>query len=214
MVALYDKEGFQVLLHAIGDKAISMALNAFEYGGARPTALRAAGIASSTPRSLGSPICRAGASLASSPRRRRCSRIPTPPCSRTLPYAWPRARVARRLVKLYDDAGIVQAFGSDWGVFPFEPLPAIYCVVTRMTPDGTPPGGWYPADEFGRGGPAALHARRRLRELRRGCARQPHARQARGLRGPLEGHLDDRPQRDPDDEGAADGDGRQGGLPG
>src|SRR5581483_3186454 len=30
-VALYDKEGFQVLLHAIGDKAIHMALDAFEY---------------------------------------------------------------------------------------------------------------------------------------------------------------------------------------
>ncbi|HSE41586.1 MAG TPA: amidohydrolase, partial [Acidobacteriota bacterium] len=30
-VALYDKEGFQVLLHAIGDKAINMALNSFEY---------------------------------------------------------------------------------------------------------------------------------------------------------------------------------------
>lgn len=32
-----------------------------------------------------------------------------------------------------------------WGVFPFEPLPAIYCVVTRMTPEGSPAGGWYPA---------------------------------------------------------------------
>src|SRR5207244_8183625 len=31
ILALYDKEGFQVLLHAIGDKAINMALNAFEY---------------------------------------------------------------------------------------------------------------------------------------------------------------------------------------
>jgi predicted amidohydrolase YtcJ len=30
-VALYDKQGFQVMLHAIGDKAINMALNAFEY---------------------------------------------------------------------------------------------------------------------------------------------------------------------------------------
>jgi len=39
----------------------------------------------------------------------------------------------------------VQAFGSDWGVFSFQPLPAIYCVVTRMTPEGTPAGGWYPA---------------------------------------------------------------------
>jgi predicted amidohydrolase YtcJ len=30
-VALYDKEGFQVMLHAIGDQAIHMALDSFEY---------------------------------------------------------------------------------------------------------------------------------------------------------------------------------------
>ena len=30
-VALYDREGFQVLLHAVGDRAIHMALDAFEY---------------------------------------------------------------------------------------------------------------------------------------------------------------------------------------
>ena len=47
--------------------------------------------------------------------------------------------------RLFDDAGAVQVFGSDWGVFPFEPLPAIYTAVTRMTPAGTPAGGWYPA---------------------------------------------------------------------
>jgi predicted amidohydrolase YtcJ len=46
--------------------------------------------------------------------------------------------------RIYDDAGIVQAFGSDWGVFPFEPLAGIYCAVTRETPKGTPAGGWYP----------------------------------------------------------------------
>ena len=45
---------------------------------------------------------------------------------------------------LYDDAGAVQAFGSDWPVFSDEVLPAIYCAVTRMTPQGTPEGGWYP----------------------------------------------------------------------
>jgi predicted amidohydrolase YtcJ len=47
--------------------------------------------------------------------------------------------------RIFDDAGVLQAFGSDWGVFPFEPLPAIYCAVTRTTPEGTPRGGWYPA---------------------------------------------------------------------
>jgi predicted amidohydrolase YtcJ len=46
--------------------------------------------------------------------------------------------------KIFDDAGIVQAFGSDWGVFDFAPLKGIYCAVTRMTPEGTPKGGWYP----------------------------------------------------------------------
>jgi predicted amidohydrolase YtcJ len=29
-------------------------------------------------------------------------------------------------------------------VFDFAPLKGIYCAVTRMTPDGTPAGGWYP----------------------------------------------------------------------
>ena len=47
--------------------------------------------------------------------------------------------------KLFDDAGAVQVFGSDWGVFDFSPLKGIYTAATRMTPEGTPPGGWYPA---------------------------------------------------------------------
>src|SRR5690349_22359100 len=38
--------------------------------------------------------------------------------------------------KIFDDAGPMQAFGSDWPVFSFVPLPSIYCVVTRMTAQG------------------------------------------------------------------------------
>jgi predicted amidohydrolase YtcJ len=45
----------------------------------------------------------------------------------------------------FDDAGAVQAFGSDYPVFPMDPLRGIYTAVTRMTPEGTPRGGWYPA---------------------------------------------------------------------
>jgi predicted amidohydrolase YtcJ len=144
-VALYDKEGFQVLLHAIGDKAINMALNAFEY-------------AAKTNRTSG--------------RRHRVEHAEVPQLS-DLPrfkqlgviastqamFANPDATVLENFAvllgperashadsfKIYDDAGAVQAFGSDWGVFSFEPLPAIYCAVTRMTPQGTPAGGWYPA---------------------------------------------------------------------
>jgi len=46
--------------------------------------------------------------------------------------------------KLYDDAGTVQAFGSDWGGFDMAPLLGIHVAVTRLTPEGTPKGGWYP----------------------------------------------------------------------
>ena len=144
-VALYDKEGFQVLLHAIGDKAINMALNAFEF------AAKTNGTSGRRHR-----IEHAEVPLLSDlPRFRQLGVI----ASTQAMFANPDATVLENFApllgperashadsfKLYDDAGIVQAFGSDWGVFPFEPLPAIYCAVTRMTPEGTPPGGWYPA---------------------------------------------------------------------
>jgi predicted amidohydrolase YtcJ len=144
-VALYDKEGFQVLLHAIGDKAINMALNAFEF------AAQTNGTAGRRHR-----IEHAEVPLLSDlPRFRQLGVI----ASTQAMFANPDATVLQNFApllgperashadsfKIYDDAGVVQAFGSDWGVFPFEPLPAIYCAVTRMTPEGAPPGGWYPA---------------------------------------------------------------------
>lgn len=144
-VALYDKEGFQVLLHAIGDKAINMALNAFEY------AAKTNGTAGRRHRIEHAEV----PLLTDLPRFRQLGVI----ASTQAMFANPDATVLENFApllgperashadsfKIYDDAGVVQAFGSDWGVFPFEPLPAIYCAVTRMTPEGTPPGGWYPA---------------------------------------------------------------------
>jgi predicted amidohydrolase YtcJ len=144
-VALYDKDGFQVMLHAIGDKAINMALNAFEY------AAKTNGTTGRRHR-----IEHAEVPLLSDlPRFKELGVI----ASTQAMFASPDATVLENFAvllgparashadsfKLYDDAGAVQAFGSDWSVFPFAPLPAIYCAVTRMTPQGTPPGGWYPA---------------------------------------------------------------------
>ena len=144
-VALYDAEGFQVMLHAIGDKAIDMALNAYEY------AAKANGTTGRRHRieHVEVPL------LTDLPRFKQLGVIAS-----TQPmFASPDATVLDNFAvllgperashadsfRIFDDAGIVQAFGSDWGVFPFEPLPAIYTAVTRMTPRGTPPGGWYPA---------------------------------------------------------------------
>jgi predicted amidohydrolase YtcJ len=144
-VALYDKEGFQVMLHAIGDKAINMALNSFEY------AAKTNGTTGRRHRVEHAEV----PLLADLPRFKQLGVI----ASTQAMFANPDATVLQNFAmllgperashadsfKIFDDAGVVQAFGSDWGVFAFEPLPAIYCVVTRMTPEGTPAGGWYPA---------------------------------------------------------------------
>ena len=144
-VALYDKDGFQVLLHAIGDKAINMALNAFEY------AAKVNGTNGRRHRVEHAEV----PLLSDLSRFHQLGVIASTQAMFANPDPTVLDNFARLLgpdraahadaFKIFDDAGIVQAFGSDWGVFPFEPLPAIYCAVTRMTPAGTPAGGWYPA---------------------------------------------------------------------
>jgi hypothetical protein len=134
-----------VLLHAIGDKAINMALNAFEH------AAKTNGTSGRRHRIEHAEV----PLVADLPRFRRLGVIASTQAMFASPDATTLDNFAVLLgparaahadsFRLYDDAGAVQAFGSDWGVFPFAPLPAIYCAVTRMTPQGTPAGGWYPA---------------------------------------------------------------------
>ena len=47
------------------------------------------------------------------------------------------------------DAGTRLAFGSDWFVAPATPLEGIYAAVTRRTLDGAHPDGWYPEQRIG-----------------------------------------------------------------
>jgi len=149
VVALYDKEDFQVLLHAIGDKAIHMALDAFA------NAAKVNGTSGRRHRVEHAEV----PILADLPRFRELGVI----ASTQALFASPDATVlenfavllgperARRAdsFKLYDDAGAIQVFGSDWAVFDFAPLAGIYAAVTRTTPEGTPAGGWYPEGRIG-----------------------------------------------------------------
>jgi predicted amidohydrolase YtcJ len=142
--ALYDREGFQIFLHAIGDRAIHMALDAFEH------AAKANGTAGRRHRveHVEVPL------LADIPRFKSLGVIASTqglfanPDQNTLEVysvVLGPERAARAMpFKLLDDAGAVQAFGSDWPVFPMEPLRGIYAAVARRTPEGTPAGGWQP----------------------------------------------------------------------
>jgi predicted amidohydrolase YtcJ len=147
-VALYDRNGFQIWLHAIGDKAIHMALDAYES---------------------------AAAGNHSSGRRHRVehAEVPDPrdfarfkqlgviastqalfanPDSTTLEnYAvllGPERASHANAFRLFDEAGAMQAFGSDYPVFSMEVLRGIYCAATRTTPAGKPAGGWYPQNRI------------------------------------------------------------------
>jgi predicted amidohydrolase YtcJ len=143
-VALYDREGFQVLLHAIGDKAINMALNAFEYaakmnktnGHRHRIEHVEVPLLSDLPRFKALGVIASTQALFANPDATVLQNFD--------PLLGPKRAPHADSFKIFDDAGIVQAFGSDWGVFDFAPLKGIYCAVTRMTPEGTPNGGWYP----------------------------------------------------------------------
>lgn len=46
------------------------------------------------------------------------------------------------------DKGVLLACGSDWTVAPLNPLSGIYAAVTRRTTDGKNPQGWYPEEKI------------------------------------------------------------------
>jgi len=143
-VTAYDRAGLQVLLHAIGDGAIRMALDAYEH------AARANGTSGRRHRIEHVEV----PALADLSRFRELGVIAatqaifaTPDVSTLENYA-PLVGAERaahaQAFRLFDAAGAVQSFGSDYPVYPMDPLLGIYTAVTRQTPGGTPVGGWYP----------------------------------------------------------------------
>jgi predicted amidohydrolase YtcJ len=148
-IAAYDRAGFQIFVHAIGDRAIRATLDAFEKAAAAngtsgrrhrvehievPTLsdiarFRPLGVIASTQALFATPDENAlGAYLGNLGPGRG---------SRTMAF------------KGIDDSGAVQAFGSDWPVYSLEVLQGIYTAVTRETLRGTPPGGMQPQSKIG-----------------------------------------------------------------
>ena len=147
-VTVHDQAGLQIELHAVGDRAIRMALDAFTRARSvngtserrhriehaeLPTPedlrrFRSLGVVASTQAMFASPDAITLTSFAPALGPERASRADA---------------FAR-----FDDAGIVQAFGSDYPVFTMEVMRGIHAAVTRQLPDGTPAGGWYPANRI------------------------------------------------------------------
>lgn len=144
-VALYDRLEFQVLLHGIGDKAIGEAINAFAF------AAKANGGSGRRHRveHVEVPV------LADLGRFRKLGVIASTqpifanPDATVLdnfePLLGPERAARADSFSLFDNAGVVQAFGSDYPVFSLSVIEGIAAAVTRMTAEGKPAGGWHPA---------------------------------------------------------------------
>ena len=141
LVVTVDKAGFQVGIHAIGDKANHWVLNAYEeaqqLNGKRDSRHRLEHAQvlhnDDIPRfaALGV-IASMQPTHCITDKRFAEKRIGLKRCKGA--YAW------RRLL----DAGAAVAFGTDYPVEPINPLEGLYAAVTRKDRAGEPGDGWFP----------------------------------------------------------------------
>jgi predicted amidohydrolase YtcJ len=150
VVAELDRRGFQIMIHAAGDRAVRMALDAFENAAAQNPApargrrhriehaeaidpddlprFRALGVMASMQPYHGSPdesvMARWSAGAANDPA----------------PRAFGYGSITR--------AGGEVAFGSDWPAVALNPLLGLHVAVSRTTPEGEPAGGWQPGERL------------------------------------------------------------------
>ena len=140
-----DKAGLQVMVHAIGDRAISMQLDNFgraeKENGARDRRFRIEHAQHIAPKDVGR-FAQLGVVASMQPYHaiddgRWAEKVIGPERSKTT-YAFR---------SLLDDKTHI-AFGSDWPVAPATPLEGIYAAATRRTLDDKNPGGWVPEQKI------------------------------------------------------------------
>lgn len=126
--------GAQICIHAIGDRAVSMALDLHrDFPSRRPRIEHAQHLAPGDFERF----AQLGA-IAS-----------VQPYHAIDDGRWAESRIADRARRAFAfrsllDAGVKLALGTDWPVAPLDPLLTVYAAVTRATLDGLNPGGWIP----------------------------------------------------------------------
>jgi len=148
LVLKADREGFQVGLHAIGDRANRMALDAFELArelnGRRDSRHRIEHAQVLDPEDIPR-FARLGVTASMQPSH----------CLTDLLWAEHRLGTRRsRTAYAWNElaeSGTVLAFGTDWPAAPLDPLIGIYTAVTRRDTSGYPAQGWFPEQRIGIG---------------------------------------------------------------
>jgi len=149
-VRLADARGWQLFTHAIGDRAIRMALDAYAHA-ARSNPLPARGrrhrvehVETVDPADIGR-FGALGVIASMQPFHGSPSPSQIDVWTRNIgderaSRGWPYRSIAAGRGRL--------AFGSDWPVVSLNPMLAVHTAVNRATPDGIPEGGWYPSQKL------------------------------------------------------------------
>jgi len=151
-----DRSGLQVVVHAIGDRAIHLQLDIFERvareDGPRDRRFRIEHAQHLAPADI--PRFAALGVIAS-----------MQPYHAIDDGRWAEKAIgAERAKTTYAfrsllDAGATLAFGSDWPVAPAEPLMGLYAALTRRTLDDRHPEGWVPSQKIGLDAALAAYTR-------------------------------------------------------
>lgn len=139
-----DANGIQIFTHAIGDRAVRLALDAYEEAAVANHTVDARHRIEHIETVSAQDIPRFGelGVIAS------FQPLHAYPDDDTLKI-WARNAGPERALLGFawhsiEDAGGVLAFGSDWPIVTLNPWPGVQNAVTRQTTDGNPPGGWLP----------------------------------------------------------------------
>ncbi len=140
-----DAAGFQLAVHAIGDRANSLVLDAFERAaaadGPRDRRLRIEHAQHVRP-----------ADIARFKALGVIASVQPSHCIDDMRFVEKhvgRSRLADAYRwKSFLDAGVALAFGTDWFVEPLDPRLGLYAAVTREFPEGGPAGGFQPQEKI------------------------------------------------------------------
>jgi predicted amidohydrolase YtcJ len=140
-----DAHGFQLAVHAIGDRANRLVLDAFREAMAKngPRERRFRIEHAQVVRKADLAVYRELGVVAS---------IQPSHCIDDM--RWAEKRIGRTRARdsynfrSFTEAGIPVAFGTDWYVEPLDPRLGLYAAVTRELPQGGPPGGWFPEEKI------------------------------------------------------------------
>jgi predicted amidohydrolase YtcJ len=140
-----DAAGFQLVVHAIGDRANATVLDIIEK------LRREGGLRIGRPRIEHAQVVRDSDKA----RFKALGVIASIQPSHCIDdMRWAEKRIGPARVKIaYDfksfvDAGAMVSFGTDWFVEPLNPFLGLYAAVTRQFIDGTPKDGWFPEERL------------------------------------------------------------------